>query len=139
VTNVQTGTKKTVQQTQAVITFSLFSIRVNWPSHQDRFLPSSRGESCDRYPWGDKWNPAMVPVSNRSRNAVNPDDVSAHPQGASPAGVEDLVGNVWQWTDEYTDKHTRAGILRGGSYYKPTGSVWYFPQAYDRISTANIS
>jgi formylglycine-generating enzyme required for sulfatase activity len=59
-----------------------------------------------------------------------PDDVNAHPRGASPFGVEDLVGNVWQWTDEFIDEHTRAGILRGGSYYQPQGSHWYFPQAY---------
>ena len=59
-----------------------------------------------------------------------PSDVAAHPKGASPFGVEDLVGNVWQWTDEYLDDHTRAGILRGGSHYQPQGSHWYFPQAY---------
>ena len=59
-----------------------------------------------------------------------PDDVDAHPAGASPFGVMDLVGNVWQWTDEYVDDHTRAGILRGGSHYQPQGSHWYFPQAY---------
>ena len=41
-----------------------------------------------------------------------------------------MVGNVWQWTDEYVDDHTRGGILRGGSYYQPQGSIWYFPQAY---------
>ena len=59
-----------------------------------------------------------------------PDDVNAHPAGASPAGVMDMVGNVWQWTDEYVDEHTRSAILRGGSYYRPQGSKWYFPQAY---------
>jgi formylglycine-generating enzyme required for sulfatase activity len=59
-----------------------------------------------------------------------PDAVDAHPSGASPFGVMDLVGNVWQWTDEYVDEHTRGGILRGGSYYQPQGSIWYFPQAY---------
>ena len=42
----------------------------------------------------------------------------------------DMDGNVWQWTDEFTDEHTRAAILRGGSYYQPQGSIWYFPQAY---------
>ncbi len=42
----------------------------------------------------------------------------------------DMVGNVWQWTDEYVDDHTRGGILRGGNYYQPQGSIWYFPQAY---------
>jgi formylglycine-generating enzyme required for sulfatase activity len=59
-----------------------------------------------------------------------PDAVSAHPKAASPFGVMDLVGNVWQWTDEFLDEHTRGGILRGGSYYQPQGSIWYFPQAY---------
>jgi gamma-glutamyl hercynylcysteine S-oxide synthase len=41
-----------------------------------------------------------------------------------------MVGNVWQWTDEFVDEHTRAAILRGGSYYQPQGSMWYFPQTY---------
>jgi formylglycine-generating enzyme required for sulfatase activity len=59
-----------------------------------------------------------------------PDDVDAHPAGASPSGVMDMVGNVWQWTDEYVDDHTRGGILRGGNYYQPQGSIWYFPEAY---------
>jgi len=59
-----------------------------------------------------------------------PADVDSHPAGASPFGVEDLVGNVWQWTDEWGDEHTRSAILRGGSHYQPQGSHWYFPQAY---------
>jgi formylglycine-generating enzyme required for sulfatase activity len=59
-----------------------------------------------------------------------PDEVSAHPAGTSPFAVMDMVGNVWQWTDAFQDDHTRGGILRGGSYYQPQGSIWYFPQAY---------
>jgi formylglycine-generating enzyme required for sulfatase activity len=59
-----------------------------------------------------------------------PADVDAHPAAASPFGLLDLVGNVWQWTDEYVDEHTRAAILRGGSSYQPQTSHWYFPQAY---------
>ena len=61
---------------------------------------------------------------------TGPDSVDAHPQGASPYGVMDMVGNVWQWTDEFIDDHTRAAILRGGEYYKPQGSMWYFPEAF---------
>jgi formylglycine-generating enzyme required for sulfatase activity len=59
-----------------------------------------------------------------------PDAVDVHPQGESPFGVMDLVGNAWQWTDEFTDDHTRAAVLRGGEYYQPQGSIWYFPNTY---------
>lgn len=82
------------------------------------------------YPWGNEWNPAAVPVPDRSRTMRGPDPVDAHPQGASAFGVMDLVGNVWQWTDEFADEHTRAAIVRGGEYYQPQGSIWYFPQTY---------
>jgi iron(II)-dependent oxidoreductase len=82
------------------------------------------------YPWGDTWEPANVPSPVRGRAITMPDDVDKHPGGASPFGVMDMVGNVWQWTDEYVDDHTRGGILKGGSYYQPQGSIWYFPQAY---------
>jgi iron(II)-dependent oxidoreductase len=82
------------------------------------------------YPWGERWDPLAVPVPNQARTLRPPDAVDAHPTGASPFGVMDMVGNVWQWTDEFDDEHTRAAIVRGGSYYQPQGSIWYFPQAY---------
>jgi len=60
-----------------------------------------------------------------------PDDVDAHPSGATPTGIYDLVGNVWQWTDMVYDEHTASAIVKGGSYYRPQTpwlSNWYFPQ-----------
>jgi formylglycine-generating enzyme required for sulfatase activity len=91
---------------------------------------AAQGTDGRLYPWGNTWDAAAVPVPDKSRTIRGPDPVDAHPAGASPFGVMDLVGNVWQWTDEFVDEHTRAGILRGGSYYQPQGSHWYFPQAY---------
>jgi formylglycine-generating enzyme required for sulfatase activity len=82
------------------------------------------------YPWGNDWDAAAAPEPSLARNMPVPADVDAHPEGASPFGVQDLVGNVWQWTDEYRDEHVRGAVLRGGSAYQPQTSHWYFPQAY---------
>ncbi|TPG11375.1 formylglycine-generating enzyme family protein [Rhodanobacter glycinis] len=91
---------------------------------------AAQGGDGRTYPWGNDWREAMVPATQRGRHLHAPDDVDAHPEAASPFGVLDLVGNVWQWTDEYVDEHTRAAILRGGSSYQPQTSHWYFPQAH---------
>ncbi len=91
---------------------------------------AAQGSELRRYPWGDSWMDEDVPAPDKGRKMRGPDDVDAHPGGASPFGVMDMVGNVWQWTDEYVDEHTRTAILRGGEYYQPQGSIWYFPQAY---------
>jgi formylglycine-generating enzyme required for sulfatase activity len=91
---------------------------------------AAQGTDARLYPWGNEWKPDAVPAPQKGRTMAGPDDVDAHEGGASPFGVMDLAGNVWQWTDEYGDEHTRAAILRGGSYYQPQGSIWYFPQAY---------
>jgi gamma-glutamyl hercynylcysteine S-oxide synthase len=98
--------------------------------HEWEWQLASEGSNHRLYPWGDAWDASAVPVPGHARDLNPPDDVDAHPKGASEAGVMDLVGNVWQWTDEYVDDHTRAAILRGGNHYQPSGSVWYFPQAY---------
>jgi gamma-glutamyl hercynylcysteine S-oxide synthase len=82
------------------------------------------------YPWGANWRSDTLPAVDHGPKMRPPSAVSAFPGGASPFGVLDLVGNVSQWTDEYRDPHTRAAIVRGGSSYEPTGSIWYFPQTY---------
>ncbi|MFT3817381.1 MAG: SUMF1/EgtB/PvdO family nonheme iron enzyme [Rubrivivax sp.] len=91
---------------------------------------AAQGSDGRRYPWGNDWDASAVPPPHTGRTLPPPADVSAHPRGASPFGVLDLVGNVWQWTDEFHDAHTRAAVLRGGSAYQPQTSHWYFPQAY---------
>jgi formylglycine-generating enzyme required for sulfatase activity len=98
--------------------------------HEWEWQLAAQGTDGRVYPWGNQWQPANVPTPATGRIMPGPDPVDAHPAGASPYGVMDMVGNVWQWTDEFTDEHTRAAILRGGEYYQPQGSVWYFPQAY---------
>jgi formylglycine-generating enzyme required for sulfatase activity len=98
--------------------------------HEWEWQFAAQGTDGRTYPWGNAWQIDNVPHPVTGRTMTAPDAVDAHPQGASPFGVMDMVGNVWQWTDEFTDEHTRAAILRGGEYYQPQGSFWYFPQAY---------
>jgi formylglycine-generating enzyme required for sulfatase activity len=98
--------------------------------HEWEWQYAAQGTDARLYPWGNTWNAEAVPAPAQGRDLTGPSPVDAHPAGASPFGVIDLVGNVWQWTDEYLDEHTRAAALRGGSYYQPQGSIWYFPQAY---------
>jgi len=106
--------------------------------HEWEWQYAAQGTDGRVYPWGHQWDPSAVPEPDKNRTMRGPDPVDAHPKGASPFGVMDLVGNVWQWTEEFTDEHTRGGILRGGSYYQPQGSIWYFPQAYKLIEHGKL-
>jgi formylglycine-generating enzyme required for sulfatase activity len=96
--------------------------------HETEWHFAAQGTDGRLYPWGNELNTEVIPPECKDRNVLRPPtDVDAFPKGASPFGVMDMVGNVWQWTDEYLDDHTRSAILRGGSYFKPQGSKWFFP------------
>lgn len=89
---------------------------------------AAQGTDGRRYPWGNTWDPSLVARLSNEREDPPTEDVDAHPGSASPFGVEDMVGHLYQWTDESCDEHTCRAILRGGSNYYPMGSPWYFPQ-----------
>ena len=54
------------------------------------------------------------------------DPIGTYPKGRNPYGVEDLVGSVWQLTNDlYKSGSYDYIIMKGGSYYNPTSSWWY--------------
>jgi len=93
---------------------------------------AAQGTDGRAFPWGDKMEPGRC---NDKLNRTTP--VDAFPKGASPFGVLDMVGNVWQVMDDVYDNGVyRYGIIRGGSHYAPEKSVWYVksgPLAVDRV------
>jgi iron(II)-dependent oxidoreductase len=52
--------------------------------------------------------------------------VGSYPAGANPYGLQDLVGCVWQLTNDlYMSGSYRYIMMKGGSYFKPSSSWWY--------------
>ena len=72
---------------------------------------SARGEDGRRYPWG-KADPDAS-RANYGRQRTSTVAVGSCPAGASPYGVEDLAGNVWEWCE---DVDSPEFYLRGPSH-----------------------
>ena len=52
--------------------------------------------------------------------------VKKYPKGKNPYGLYDLVGCVWQLTNDIYDNMTYKYIMvKGGSYFRPASSYWY--------------
>ena len=51
----------------------------------------------------------------RESLAFGPDEVGSHPASRSPIGVDDMAGNVWEWTRSV--ETVDAPVARGGGWY----------------------
>ena len=92
---------------------------------------SAQGTDKRKWPWGDDFHGTWC------NNAFDrPTPVDAFTKGQSPYGVMDLIGNVWQMTNDiYFNGTNYFAVIRGGSFYKPESSSWYIqggPQQLDK-------
>jgi iron(II)-dependent oxidoreductase len=53
------------------------------------------GGGCTRFPWGDVFDPVRANLHASGRGGTAP--VDAFPAGATPNGLYQLAGNVWEW------------------------------------------
>jgi gamma-glutamyl hercynylcysteine S-oxide synthase len=74
-----------------------------------------------RYPWGDA-DPEPG-HANLGQRHLRPAPVGAYPDGASPLGVHQLVGDVWEWVD--TDFHPYPGFV--AFPYREYSEVFFGP------------
>jgi sulfatase modifying factor 1 len=106
----------------------------------------ARGTDGWIYPWGNEWDPKRCNCKEGGRGDTTP--VGAYPQGASPYGLLDMAGNVWEWChsllkpypydakDGREDpKATGHRVVRGGAFYAIDRLVrcacrdWYLPDS----------
>jgi serine/threonine-protein kinase len=78
---------------------------------------AARGIDGRTYPWGED-----VPDSYYANYGVMVDattPVGSYPKGASPYGVLDMAGNVWEWCSDWYGED----YYRGSPEYNPKGST----------------
>ena len=78
---------------------------------------AARGPEGREYPWGNQ-----EPDENRANFGMkvgSPTPVGLYPAGATPEGVADMAGNVWEWVEDRYEKD-KVRVLRGGSFLYDT-------------------
>jgi serine/threonine protein kinase len=102
---------------------------------------AARGTDGRKYPWGRADPGAHRAHYGNARSGPVP--VGSFPEGASPYGILDLAGNIWEWCEDFDDpsfyldgpehnpRNTRRGerallVMRGGSFMYEARSLRCF-------------
>jgi formylglycine-generating enzyme required for sulfatase activity len=78
---------------------------------------AARGPEGRAYPWGSEKPTRVCAIfddeSGDDGRALSTSPVGSVPEGATPDGIHDLAGNVWEWC---RDGAPNARVLKGGSF-----------------------
>ncbi len=88
---------------------------------EEQWEKACRGIDGRRFPWGDDLADETRACFGRDPATGGTDPVTAHEaRGASPYGVIDLAGNVWEWTSTSDqDESETIHVIKGGCYNDP--------------------
>ncbi len=89
---------------------------------------AARGTDGRLYPWGDTFSEDYANVARGGLGRLMP--VGSFPQGKSVYGVEDMIGNAWEWTKSWYRSYPESThesdnyalqfkVIRGNSYGEP--------------------
>ena len=101
---------------------------------------AARAGTTTRFWWGDNDDGAAAHAWYKDNSDGKTHAVGLKP--ANPLGLYDMVGNVWQWTEDcYADNYAKAPI-NGSAAESPDGcmrvdrgSCWLYPSWLLRLAT----
>jgi serine/threonine-protein kinase len=98
------------------------------PTEEEWEYAARGGDASRLYPWGADWSPGRA-----NFDADAPAPVGSFKDGATPQGVQDMIGNVWEWTSteaamykgnnrlQLAPDDRGKAVVRGGSYQSTPG------------------
>ena len=99
------------------------------PTEEEWEFAARNGDNDNLYPWGNTWQSGRAATQESGVGTTQP--VGTYAQGIDRWGIEDLVGNVWEWTSskaslykgnpvQLPTQHKDWIVIRGGCYASPT-------------------
>jgi formylglycine-generating enzyme required for sulfatase activity len=93
--------------------------------NEEEWEAAARGTDARIYPWGNQWK---LGAANIGLKPGRIEEVGKYPDGASPSGAMDMIGNVWEWTADEASVYAGSKaklvtkpmvtyrVIRGGAY-----------------------
>ena len=76
-----------------------------------------------KYPWPDSKGEPTPKLANFDQNVNETTPVGRYPEGATPEGLLDMAGNVYEWMNNYYDEKKGYIALRGGCWITDSSAL----------------
>ncbi|MCB9511449.1 MAG: SUMF1/EgtB/PvdO family nonheme iron enzyme [Deferribacteres bacterium] len=105
-------TQKTATASETAPVYRLPNeIEWEWAAAGDR---EKENGALRTYPWGETGPNDKLANYDGNVGATTP--VGRYPDGATPEGLQDMAGNVWEWCANTWADNDQARVVRGGSF-----------------------